>query len=143
MNPEGVTHAPLYLAITVLLSAARVMTLGRKIGARPVVHHFFVKEMVNDRSGPDFLPQSPGPRTKIVVHDEPRGRTCPRTWSWFQTLLARHLALPRTVLHHGVARPASPIQTDRGRRSVGSYPAFDDDDGLHCRPECICGWHLP
>ena len=31
MNPEGVTHAPLYLAKTLLLSAAGVMTLGRKI----------------------------------------------------------------------------------------------------------------
>ncbi len=32
MNPEGVTHAPFCLAKTLLLSAARVMTLGRKIG---------------------------------------------------------------------------------------------------------------
>ena len=32
MAPEEVTHAPLCLAITLLLSAARVMTLGRKIG---------------------------------------------------------------------------------------------------------------
>ena len=31
MNPEGVTHAPLYLTKTLLLSATRVMTLGRKI----------------------------------------------------------------------------------------------------------------
>ncbi len=59
--------------------------------------------------------------------------SCPAARPRRPPLLARPLALPRTLPGSGLARPRDPLQADRHRRRLGGDPAASDDGYFHGR----------